>query len=180
MKIFKKRVAVYGFVVTVHHRTTCVNVDIDFYILRSIYLAPWREPDRSCEQSRFISSIFELHGPFIRMVRLLHGWTDQKYVVPSSIRPRTAWTVPKTVPDERYRLKKPYMWKALKHVDLKHARAWTCRYGWTLTTLKRTHGRFKFKLSHEGARKRTRSTSMRSDHTVMKKKLANGIRRARI
>ncbi len=29
-------------------------------------------------------------GPFIRTVWLLHGWMDQKYAVPFSIRPRTA------------------------------------------------------------------------------------------
>ncbi len=57
-------------------------------------------------------------GPFIRTVRLLHIWADEKYAVPSSIRPWTTWTVPRTMPDERYRLKKPYMWKGSYSVTL--------------------------------------------------------------
>ncbi len=49
-------------------------------------------------------------GPFVCMVRLLHDWMDQKCAIPSSIHPQTTWMVPKTILDEWYRLKKPYMW----------------------------------------------------------------------
>ncbi len=45
-------------------------------------------------------------GTFIRMVRLLHGWTDQKYAIPSLTHPRTTWNGTKnrarwTVPFEK-------------------------------------------------------------------------------